>query len=216
MFIFTMEIIMGLALGIAIAVLLVKAYTFIMTLIAGFAFVFSKVTISLIVAFILHSVNPMQENQLISYGIWAAICLAVCFIICILPRTNCALDFFCRILVTWFLVESFTMSALSIFGIGLSGVGETIVEVGIQLVVTVLSGSVLLNTLQKTNLNKFSNGVVILIDRIVSALVYGLALTILLVSQSPIAFLGEWAVPSALVFAVVAFIVDIAYISKKQ
>ena len=216
MFIFTMEIIMGLALGIAIAVLLVKAYTFIMTLIAGFAFVFSKVTISLIVAFILHSVNPMQENQLISYGIWAAICLAVCFIICILPRTNCALDFFCRILVTWFLVESFTMSALSIFGIGLSGVGETIVEVGIQLVVTVLSGSVLLNTLQKTNLNKFSNGVVILIDRIVSALVYGLALTILLVSQSPLPIPGEWAVPSALVFAVVAFIVDIAYISKKQ
>ena len=207
---------MGLALGIAIAVLLVKAYTFIMTLIAGFAFVFSKVTISLIVAFILHSVNPMQENQLISYGIWAAICLAVCFIICILPRTNCALDFFCRILVTWFLVESFTMSALSIFGIGLSGVGETIVEVGIQLVVTVLSGSVLLNTLQKTNLNKFSNGVVILIDRIVSALVYGLALTILLVSQSPLPIPGEWAVPSALVFAVVAFIVDIAYISKKQ
>ena len=216
MFFFTLEIIMGLALGIAIAVFLVKAYTFIMTLIAGFAFVFSKVTISLIVAFILHSVNPMQENQLISYGIWAAICLAVCFIICILPRTNCALDFFCRILVTWFLVESFTMSALSIFGIGLSGVGETIVEVGIQLVVTVLSGSVLLNTLQKTNLNKFSNGVVILIDRIVSALVYGLALTILLVSQSPLPIPGEWAVPSALVFAVVAFIVDIAYISKKQ
>ena len=65
-------------------------------------------------------------------------------------------------------------------------------------------------------LNKFSNGVMILIDRIVSALVYGLALTILLVSQSPIAFPGGWAVPSALVFAVVAFIVDIAYISKKQ
>ena len=216
MFFFTLEIIMGLALGIAIAVFLVKAYTFIMTLIAGFAFVFSKVTISLIVAFILHSVNPMQENQLISYGIWAAICLAVCFIICILPRTNCALDFFCRILVTWFFVESFTMSALSIFGIHLQGVGKIIVEVVSQLVVTVLSGSVLLNTLQKTNLNKFSNGVVLLIDRIISALVYGLALTILLVSQSPLPIPGEWAVPSALVFAVVAFIVDIAYISKKQ
>ena len=65
-------------------------------------------------------------------------------------------------------------------------------------------------------MNKFSNGVVILIDRIVSALVYGLALTILLVSQSPLPIPGEWAVPSALVFAVVAFIVDIAYISKKQ
>jgi hypothetical protein len=57
---------------------------------------------------------------------------------------------------------------------------------------------------------------VILIDRIVSSLVYGLALTILLVSQSPLPIPGEWAVPSALVFAVVAFIVDIAYISKKQ
>ena len=215
MFFFTLDIIIGLAMGIAIAVFLIKAYTAIMTLIAGFAFVFSKVTISLVVAFILHSVSPMQENQLISYGIWAAICLAVCFIICILPRTNCALDFFCRILVTWFFVKAFTTAGLGLFGIHLQGVSRIIVEVGSQLVVTVLSGSVLLKTLRTTNLNKFSNGFVILIDRIVSALVYGLALTVLLISQSPLPIPGELAVPSALVFAVVAFVIDLTYISKK-
>lgn len=216
MFFFTLDIIIGLAMGIAIAVFLIKAYTAIMTLIAGFAFVFSKVAISLIVAFILHSVSPMQENQLISYGIWAAICLAVCFIICILPRTNCALDFFCRILVTWFFVKAFTTAGLGLFGIHLQGVSRIIVEVGSQLVVTVLSGSVLLKTLRTTNLNKFSNGFVILIDRIVSALVYGLALSVLLISQSPIAFPGWVSVPSVIVFAVVAFIVDHAYISKNR
>lgn len=215
MFFFTMDIIFGLALGAMLAWLLLKAYTVIMTLITGFAFVFSKVTISLIVAFILHSVNPMQENQLISYGIWAAICLAVCFIICILPRTNCALDFFCRILVTWFFVKAFTTAGLSLFGIHLQGIGKIIVEVGTQLVVTILSGGVLLNTLSTANLNKFSNGFVILIDRIVSSLVYGLALSVLLISQSPITFPGWISVPSVLVFAVVAFVVDLTYISKK-
>ena len=215
MFFFTLEIIIGLAIWIAISWFLIKAYTAIMTLIAGFAFVFSKVTISLVVAFILHSVSPMQENQLISYGIWAAICLAVCFIVCILPRTNCALDFFCRILVTWFFVKAFATAGLGLFGIHLQDVGRIIVEVVSQLLVTVLSGSVLLKTLRTTNLNKFSNGFVILIDRIASALVYGLALTVLLISQSPLSIPGELAVPSALVFAVVAFVVDLTYISKK-
>ena len=215
MFFFTLDIIIGLAIWIAISWLLIKAYTAIMTLIAGFAFVFSKVTISLVVAFILHSVSPMQENQFVSYGIWAAICLAVCFIICILPRTNCALDFFCRILVTWFFVKAFATAGLGLFGIHLQDVGRIIVEVVSQLIVTVLSGSVLLKTLRTTNLNKFSNGLVILVDRIVSALVYGLALTVLLISQSPLSIPGELAVPSALVLAVVAFVVDITYISKK-
>ncbi len=215
MFIFTLEIIMGLALGITLAWLLVKAYTAVMTLIAGFAFVFSKAAISLVLAFILHSVNPLQENQLISYGIWAAICLAVCFIICILPRTNCALDFFCRILVTWFFVKSFTTAGLGLFGIHLQGISRIIVEVGSQLVVTILSGGVLMNTLQKTNLNKFSNGLVVLLDRIISSAVYGLALSVLLISQSPLTIPGWVSVPSVIVFAVVAFIVDHIYISKK-
>lgn len=216
MFFFTLEIIIGLAIWIAISWFLIKAYTAIMTLIAGFAFVFSKVAISLIVAFMFHSVNPIQENQLISYGIWAAICLAVCFIICILPRTNCALDFFCRILVTWFFVKAFATAGLGLFGIHPQGVGRIIVEVGSQLVVTVLSGSVLLKTLRTTNLNKFSNGLVILLDRIISAAVYGLALSVLLISQSPIAFPGWVSVPSVIVFAVVAFVIDLAYISKNR
>lgn len=50
---------------------------------------------------------------------------------------------------------------------------------------------------------------------IVSALVYGLALSVLLISQSPIAFPGWVSVPSVIVFAVVAFVVDLTYISKK-
>ena len=95
------------------------------------------------------------------------------------------------------------------------GIGKIIVEVGTQLVVTILSGGVLLNTLSTANLNKFSNGFVILIDRIVSSLVYGLALSVLLISQSPIAFPGWVSVPSVIVFAVVAFVVDLTYIRKK-
>lgn len=214
-FMLAVETLIVFALGLFVMFLIATTYTFVMSLVSGFAFVFAKATVSLVIAFILHSTTPLNDNALISYGIWAAISLAVCFLICILPRIDCSMDFICRIAVTIFLTKALVDTLSQILGLELSQTGDTIVTFATRLAVIILSGKSLLQRLQEKNLRKFKNIAVVTIDRVISSLIYGIALYLLLINQLPISFPG-WIFPVSVgVFAVAAFVVDHIYISKK-
>ena len=62
----------------------------------------AKISLSLFIALILHRSNPLlAQGGFGDYLVWAAICLGVCFLICLLPRCNLAIRFVCTICVSF-------------------------------------------------------------------------------------------------------------------
>jgi hypothetical protein len=92
---------------IVIAVVICKGIMFLMER----AMIFSKVVVALFFALIVNTKYSIVESSgLLSYLAWSGIFLAATFVLCLLPRINCAYQFLCNSLVSYFL-------AVMIYGI---------------------------------------------------------------------------------------------------
>lgn len=189
-----------------------RAVTFLFSL----SIVFSKITISLFVAVIFHSAFPILSNATVSYIIWTAICLGVCFLICQLPRVDCALEFFCTTLVTYVIVQVISSFVInSLLKLDLSDWGAIGVEIAIKLGVAFFSITTLLEKFNETNIRKFSNFLIVNIDRLIASVLYGFMCTALTFGNLPVVFSDAVILAVLVGSVIIMFIVDCIFISRK-
>lgn len=157
-----------------------------LTIIYGLSIIFSKITVSLAVAFILQNTCPLlSQTPFAGFAIWSAICVGACLLLSILPRIDCALEFFTKSIVTYIvglLVFSFIQSLL---GLHLGNTGNLITKIVLKLLVLYFAGSSLMEKLHTTNLRRFSTPLLTLPDRLLASALYGLSALVLVVADLP-------------------------------
>ncbi len=213
MLIFLPEWLFFLIIGMAIIVGIIK----LTCLFLEWSILLSKLTVSLFVAMILHAELPIGSSGFLSYIIWAAISIAGFFLLCKLPRFDCAFEFFSKAmvaLVVGMLVASFAMEQLKLES---NAMWELITEIALKL--TVLAASVFFTWQRFLELDfgKFSNVILVNIDRVMASILYGFSLWGVMVSHMFIAIIPDWLSDVIiLTLPVIFFLVDIFVISKKR
>jgi len=213
MFIFMPQWLFFLIIGIAIIVGIIK----LTCLFLEWSILLSKLTVSLFVAMILHAELPIGSSGFLSYIIWAAISIAGFFLLCKLPRFDCAFEFFSKAmvaLVVGMLLASFAMEQLKLEE---NAAWELITEIALKL--TVLAASIFF-TWQKfleVYFGKISNVILVNIDRVMASILYGFSLWGVMVSHLFISIIPDW-IGDVLILTlpVIFFLVDLFVISKKR
>lgn len=212
MFIFMPEWFFFLIIGMAIIVGICKL-TF---LFLEVSIILSKITVSLVVALALNATLPLGSSGLISYIIWAAICIAGCFLLCKLPRFDCAFEFFSKALVALvvgMLLASFAMEQLKLEE---NSAWELITEIALKL--TVLAASIFFTRQRflEVDFGKFSNVILVNIDRVMASVLYAFAFCAVAVGTLFV-HIPDWiGEVMFLTLPVIFFLVDLFVISKKR
>ena len=202
-----------LIIGMAIIVGIIK----LTCLFLEWSILLSKITVSLVVALMLHSELPLGSSGFLSYIIWAAISIAGFFLLCKLPRFDCAFEFFSKVmvaLVVGMLVASF---ALEQFKLESNAMWETITEIGLKLAVLAASIFFTWQRFLEVDFGKFSNVILVNIDRVMASILYAFAVATVTMGR----FIIDMNFPGwlddvlILTLPVIFFLVDLFVISKK-
>jgi hypothetical protein len=173
----------------------------------------SKITFALFIALVLNNSNPILEGRgFISYLIWAAILIGGLFLLCMIPRLNCALEFFCSTVVSYFFSEMVLNVCLSIWYAILGKTYEQllIVEILVKVICIGISCRALFSAIALTPLNLFENPILVNLERVVASVIYGLAIFIVIVS-------GTYTFPAVVEYIILAvaivtsFLIDFAF-----
>lgn len=214
MFIFMPEWLFFLIIGMAIIVGIIK----LLCLFLEASIILSKITVSLVVAMALHSALPLGSSGFLSYIIWAAVSIAGLFLLCKLPRFDCAFEFFSKVIVAVVvgtLVASFALEQLKLES---NAMWETITDIALRL--TVLAASIYFTWQRfvEADFGKFSNVVLVNIDRVMASILYTFAVASLIMGSfvTSIKFPQWLSDVIILTLPVVFFLVDLFVISKKR
>lgn len=204
-------IVLAVALSVIISVLVCRG----VAVVAKSAVALSKVVFSLFVAFVIHSQNALVENAWLNYGIWAAICLAVCFLLCQMPRFHFAFQFFCTAVVSYVVVGMLVKSVVS--SLVKAEVPPVLLELAVKAACAVVTVDATVKQMkQAKKLSLLANPVEVNFERLMASLLYALALYILFAVSA----FGAWTVPSGwdlaimIGLAVLAFVADCLLMEK--
>lgn len=191
--------------GIAIMVAICRVALFVLEL----SVVFSKVSVAMVIAAAFNASVTLVSNGFMNYIIWVAICIAGCFLLCRLPRIDCALEFFSKALVSYavgLLLINILLTA--ILKIDLTLGWQIAVEIGVKLTVLAISAGSLYQRLMEVDITRFSNVIVVTLERLVASLLYGFACGTIAVGNLPVA-VADWVSTVVLLGAIVlAFVAD--------
>lgn len=213
MFIIMPQWLFFLIIGMAIIVGIIK----LTCLFLEASIILSKITVSLVAALALHSALPLGSSGFLSYIIWAAVSIAGFFLLCKLPRFDCAFEFFSKAmvaLVVGILVASFALEHLKLES---NAMWETITEIALKL--TVLAASIYFTWQRfvEVDFGKFSNVILVNLDRLMASILYAFAFCAVTVGTLFIHTIPGWiGEVMFLVIPVIYFLVDIFVISKKR
>ncbi len=214
MFIVMPQWLFFLIIGMAIIVGIIK----LLCLFLEASIILSKITVSLVVAMALHSALPLGSSGFLSYIIWAAVSIAGLFLLCKLPRFDCAFEFFSKVIVAVVvgtLVASFALEQLKLES---NAMWETITDIALRL--TVLAASIYFTWQRfvEADFGKFSNVVLVNFDRVMASILYTFAVASLIMGSfvTSINFPQWLSDVIILTLPVVFFLVDLFVISKKR
>jgi len=214
MFIIMPQWLFFLIIGMAIIVGIIK----LTCLFLEWSILLSKLTVSLVIALMLHSELPLGSSGFLSYIIWAAVSIAGLFLLCKLPRFDCAFEFFSKVIVAVVvgtLVASFALEQLKLES---NAMWETITDIALRL--TVLAASIFFTWQRfwEVDFGKFSNVILVNIDRVMASILYAFAVASVTMGR----FVTDTIFPDwlsdviILTLPVVFFLVDLFVISKKR
>ena len=212
MFIFMPQWLFFLIIGMAIIVGIIRLTCLFLEL----SIILSKITVSLVAALALNETLPLGSGGLISFIIWAAICIAGFFLLCKLHRFDCAFEFFSKALVALvvgMLLASFAMEQLKLEE---NAVWELITEIALKLTVLVASIFFTRQRFLEVDFGKFSNVILVNIDRVMASILYAFAFCAVTVGTLFV-HIPDWiGEVMFLTLPVVFFLVDLFVISKKR
>lgn len=214
MLIFLPEWLFFLIIGMAIIIGLIK----LLCLFLEASIILSKITVSLVVALALHSALPLGSSGFLSYIIWAAVSIAGFFLLCKLPRFDCAFEFFTKVIVAVVVGTLVASFALEQFKLESNAMWETITDIALRL--TVLAASIYFTWQRfwEVDFGKFSNVILVNIDRVMASILYAFAVATLMMGRfiTGINFPQWLSDVIILTLPVVFFLVDLFVISKKR
>lgn len=190
-----MAIVLSVLIVATVALLVCKGVVYL----AGMAVVASKAVFSLVVALVLHGNVRLVENGWANYGIWAAICLIACYVLCLMPRFNCAFQFFCTSLVSYIAVEILVaLGGNIIMAFQHKEYDPNLwVEIVIKAVTAIASAVALVEQIEKSG-EGFLNPILENVERGVASVLYAVSVTILvMVSMNDL-----WVLPNLVGWAV--------------
>ena len=175
------------------------------------AVMLSRAVFSVAVAALLHFSYSLVDNGWANFGIWAGICLAACYILCLMPRFSCAFQFFCTSVVSYIAVEI----VVALFGsivmliMGKEYQPNLWLEIAVKVVCGGCSAWALREQIEKSP-EGTDNPILANAERLLASLLYAVSITFL----SATAVNNLWSFPpfvNWLIFfgaLVVAFLVD--------
>ena len=127
-------------------------------------------------ALAVNSQVSLHDSALVSYLIWAALFLIGSFVLCLLPRVNCAYQMFCNNTLSYLLTELVFAVIRSMF---FHDQPMTVpVELVIKAVCLILSVKLLFDQLELRGIRDVKLGAVRILDRIIASLINGITGTV--------------------------------------
>lgn len=175
----------------------------------------SKKTFNLILALILNANSPILEGGGIrGYFAWLSILFVVTFIMCRLPRINCAYQFFCNVFLLFFINKTIyeILFAFVFKNYSTTGLSEVI----LQFICIILALVYLWAQVAFLGSTIITNRVLIVIDRICSSFICSVAIVFLLAGMNSLDVSLFGAIILFVVTYVVTYIVDMHYFEVLQ
>lgn len=169
----------------------------------------AKIVMALLVAFLINANAPLFDIGFLSYCAWAAICVVSVYLLCFLPRIECAFQFLSTAVIS-FLVAYFVLS--SIYPGILSWFGKSFeytlwVDIIVRIVCTVVSVYIAYDQFSVLDIDGMSDTLIIgALDRAVASIGYGIGACVLF--ATPVGSL--WSCPEFVQYIVIG-VVAVAY-----
>ena len=183
-------------------------------LLTSSAIVFSRVACALLAALIAvqGKLTLVANSGFLNYVAWAAICLGIVYLLSIMPRVDAALKFFCSILMSVVVIEFVVMLMGSIIGaiakkeFVMTGFFELLIKV----VCVLFSVGAVVAQGKKAAYDSPTNPIVNLLERILSALLYGASATFLCTS-----LYGNWELSGVVLVLVLVAGTAVAFVGER-
>lgn len=178
---------------------------------------FSKLTFSFFFGVVLNGNVPIAGSGWMGTLVWTAIVFGIGFLLCRVPRLDCAIQFFSTSIVsyffTYFLFEFFNAILLK----------DSVDVVKIELIIKIICAAVSFkatfdNAQTKPRMNLHSNAVLLTVERILASFLYSLAILVI----CSVTFHNAWSFPvivNVLIFVGAfagAFVLDFMIFGNKQ
>ena len=199
---------MGIALGLFLIVVIVGVTVlgsiWLLTTFWSASIVFSRIAFSLLMAFPLKSRWDLVDGKM-NYWLCALIVLAIISALSLLPRVNVAIKFFCTLLIAVLVTETVAVVVCDVIEMFTKSefVMTMLYEIILKVVCTVLAIGAMIEEFEMTEAGQFSNTILVLVEKILAALIYGASAACLLSPTN-----GNWEV-SGWVYLVVLVITSI-------
>ena len=181
----------------------------------------AKVLLGLLIAFLINGNCQLFENGFLSYCAWAAISIGGIYLLCLLPRFNCAFQFLATSIISFFLAY---ILLSSIFPGVLSWFGHSFeyplwIDIVVRIACVAISVYMTYKLFDDLTIDGiFANPIIGMLDRIISSVGYGFGVTVIATTSLN----NSWSLPAFVsyivigVVAVLYFILDYRIISVKR